>query len=44
MPRSLTALFCLLCLASCGADSAPQPPAAVTLSGTASAGVVTQVN
>lgn len=44
MTRSIAALICLLTLAACGADSAPQPPAAVTLSGSAQAGVVTKVN
>jgi hypothetical protein len=33
------ALLACLTLAACGADGAPQPPAGITLSGEASAGV-----
>ena len=44
MIRSFATLICLATLAACGADSAPQPPATVAISGSAQAGVVTKVN
>ena len=44
MTPSIYALLCLAALTACGADSAPHPPAGLTLSGSVQAGATTKIN